>query len=94
MLKNTSQCLADHVEEFIRRLFLFKHLQDVLFEEVLNRRDAFIEPMLGQADSKLVNALKGILASVADDFIEDQRPMFGNYSSEVLLGHHEQVRLI
>lgn len=94
MLKDTRQCLADHVKELIRRLLLLEHLQDVFFEEVLNRREAFIEPVFGQAYSELVDAFKGILASVADDFIEDQRCMFGNDSSEVLLGHHEQMRLI
>lgn len=94
MLEDTCQGFADHVKELECRFFLLKHLQNVLFEEVLNRRDAFIEPVFGQTNRKLVNALKGILASVADDFIKYLRRMSGNDSPEVLLGHHEQVRLI
>ena len=94
MLEYASESFEHQVQKSLRRFLFLEHFDDVFAEEVLDLREALIEPVFGETGEEEVDVFETGLVSVCNQFGEQRTHLFSQHSSKLLLRQHKQVRFL
>jgi hypothetical protein len=94
VLEYPSKGFKDQVEKPVGGLLLLQNLNNILPEEILNLRNAFKQPVLGQTSHQVIYLFKRRLIPIQQHPTKQRPHLLPQHTPKLLLRYHEQVRLL